>query len=62
VLIGLGMGILNGPLLALLSDMVPATRRGEAVGCVQLFGDVGGTLGPVVGTTADAAFGARDPY
>ncbi|MCL8207842.1 MAG: MFS transporter [Actinomycetia bacterium] len=61
VLIGLGMGILNGPLLALLGDVVP-TRRGEAVGCVQLFGDMGGTLGPVVGTTAVAAFGARDPY
>jgi MFS family permease len=50
-LVGLGMGALTSPLLALLGDLVPTGMQGSAVGCLQLFGDAGGALGPVVGST-----------
>ncbi len=49
-LVGVGMGALTTPLLALLGDIVPAEVRGSAVGGLQLFGDLGGTAGPVLGT------------
>jgi MFS family permease len=51
VLVGLGMGALTSPLLALIGDLVPSDMRGSAVGCLQLFGDAGGVLGPIVGTS-----------
>jgi MFS family permease len=35
----------------LIGEVVPAERRGTAVGVVQLCGDAGGLLGPLVGTT-----------
>jgi DHA1 family multidrug resistance protein-like MFS transporter len=61
-LTGLGMGALTTPLLALVGDLVPAEVRGSAVGCLQLFGDAGGALGPIVGTsllaTTSASFAA----
>lgn len=50
-LVGLGMGALTSPLLAMLGDLVPADMRGSAVGCLQLFGDAGGAVGPIVGTS-----------
>jgi len=50
-LVGLGMGALTSPLLALLGDLVPSDMQGSAVGCLQLFGDAGGTLGPIVGAS-----------
>ncbi len=56
-LVGLGMGALTSPLLALLGDLVPSEVRGSAVGCLQLFGDAGGTLGPIVGTSLLATTG-----
>lgn len=62
VLVGAGMGAAGVPLLALLGDLVEAARRGSAVGAFQLFGDLGGTLGPLVGTTVVLSFGARIPY
>jgi MFS family permease len=51
VLVGLGMGALTSPLLALIGDLVPSDMRGSAVGCLQLFGDAGGVLGPIVGAS-----------
>lgn len=50
-LVGLGMGAVTTPLLAMLGDLVAAEERGRAVGCLQLFGDLGGALGPVAGTS-----------
>jgi MFS family permease len=55
--VGLGMGALTSPLLAMLGDLVPPDMRGSAVGCLQLFGDAGGTLGPVVGASLLATGG-----
>ena len=48
-LVGCGMGAMNPCLVALLGLFVKPEVRGSAVGAVQLFGDIGGSLGPVVG-------------
>ena len=50
-LIGVGGGALGPSLLALLGQHVKGDERGVAVGMLQLCGDVGGMLGPLVGTT-----------
>ncbi len=49
-LIGVGGGALGPSLLALLGQHVKGEQRGVAVGMLQLCGDLGGTLGPLVGT------------
>jgi MFS family permease len=50
-LVGCGMGTMNPSLVALVGLFVKAELRGSAVGAVQLLGDIGGSLGPVVGAT-----------
>jgi MFS family permease len=50
VLIGLGTAGLGPSLLVLVGALVPPDRRGTGVGMLQLCGDVGGMLGPLVGT------------
>ncbi len=50
VLIGLGAAGLGPSLLVLMGALVPRERRGTAVGLLQLCGDAGGVLGPIVGT------------
>jgi MFS family permease len=60
-LIGVGGGALGPSLLALLGQHVKGEERGVAVGMLQLCGDVGGTLGPLVGT-ALLATDLRTPY
>lgn len=62
LLVGAGMGAAGVPLLALLGDLVAAARRGSAVGAFQLVGDLGGTLGPLVGASVVLTWGARLPY
>lgn len=49
-LVGLGMGTLTTPLLALVGDVAPPEVRGSVVGAMQLFGDAGATIGPLLGT------------
>jgi MFS family permease len=46
--IGAGQGGTSGPLMALLADLTPSEQMGRAVGTNNVFGDVGGGLGPVV--------------
>ena len=48
VLIGAGQGGSSGPLMALLADLTPEDRMGRAVGTNNVFGDIGGGLGPMV--------------
>ena len=60
-LMGLGSGALSPSLLALVGNIVPQDRRGVAVGVLQLCGDIGGTLGPLVGTVLLAG-SLRAPY
>ncbi|MDS0477551.1 MFS transporter [Natrinema sp. 1APR25-10V2] len=56
VLIGAGQGGVGGPLTALLADLTPEERMGRAMGTNNVFGDVGGALGPLVSLPfADAA-------
>ena len=59
--LGLGAGAMGPSLLALLNDLVPADRRGVSVGLMQLCGDVGAALGPLVGTALFAG-GVERPY
>ncbi|WP_246279804.1 MFS transporter [Natronomonas salina] len=48
LLIGAGQGGTSGPLMALLADLTPDDSMGRAVGTNNVFGDVGGGLGPMV--------------
>lgn len=48
VFIGAGQGGTSGPLMALLADFTPDTEMGRAVGTNNVFGDVGGGLGPIL--------------
>jgi MFS family permease len=48
ICIGAGQGGTSGPLMALLADLTPDEEMGRAVGTNNVFGDVGGGLGPVV--------------
>ena len=49
-LIGLGSAGLGPSLLVILGAVVPKGRQGTTVGLLQVSGDVGGMLGPLVGT------------
>lgn len=62
VLVG---GAFNGitlPMLALLGDVTRPDQYGRAVGIYQVFGDIGGSLGPVVGMEAATQFGLLPTY
>jgi MFS family permease len=61
LLMGAANAALGPSLLALMGDVVPPDRRGMSAGMLQLCGDVGGTLGPLVGTALFAG-GAETPY
>jgi MFS family permease len=60
-LVGLGTAGLSPSLLVLMGRIVPKERRGTGVGILQLCGDVGGVLGPLVGTALLAGSSAL-PY
>lgn len=60
-LIGLGTAGLGPSLLVLLGELLPLDRRGTGVGLMQLCGDFGGMLGPLVGTALFAG-SSRLPY
>jgi MFS family permease len=49
-LVGVGAAGLGPSLLVLMGSFVPPERRGTGAGLLQLCGDVGGMLGPLVGT------------
>jgi MFS family permease len=48
VAIGIGQGGVNGPLMALLADLTPDERMGRAMGTNNVFGDLGGGIGPML--------------
>ncbi len=48
--VAVGAAGLGPSLLVLMGEMVPEERRGTGAGLLQLSGDVGGMLGPLVGT------------
>lgn len=47
-LIGAGQGGTSGPLMALLADLTADEEMGRAVGTNNVFGDIGGGLGPII--------------
>jgi len=49
-LLGIGTGALGPSVLALVGEIVTPDRRGIAVGVLQVWGDIGGAAGPLVGT------------
>ncbi|MFT3699935.1 MAG: MFS transporter [Kofleriaceae bacterium] len=49
-LVGVSAAGLGPSTLVLVGEIVPANRRGTAAGLLQLCGDTGGMLGPLVGT------------
>ena len=55
--IGLGTGALTIPLLTLLSDTAPAHSQGRATGIYQIYGDIGGSLGPIAGLQLGSVVG-----
>ena len=62
VLIGCSFNGVSLPLLALLGDVTDPERYGHAVGTYQMFGDVGGSIGPVLGLVAGARIGLLPTY
>ena len=62
VLLGLGMGGTSIPLLTLLGDLTPPSQRGQVVGYYQFFGDVGGSLGPILGIELVTGLGFTPTY
>lgn len=50
------------PLLALLGDVTPPGAYGRAMGIYQIFGDIGGSLGPIVGLDLSLRFGTGVVY
>jgi len=48
IFIGAGQGGTSGPLIALLADLTPNERMGRASGTNNVFGDIGGGLGPLI--------------
>lgn len=49
-LLGLGAAGLGPSLLVVMGELVPPERRGTGAGLLQLCADVGGMMGPLVGT------------
>jgi MFS family permease len=49
ILIGLSYNGVTLPMMALLGDVTRKSEHGPAVGFYQLFGDIGGTIGPIAG-------------
>jgi DHA1 family multidrug resistance protein-like MFS transporter len=62
VFIGAGQGGTSGPMMALLADLTPDERMGRASGTNNVFGDVGGGLGPMVSLPLIDAVGFAPVY
>ncbi|OLZ41209.1 MFS transporter [Natrinema saccharevitans] len=56
-LVGAGQGGVGGPLTALLADLTPEDRMGRAMGTNNVFGDVGGAVGPLLSLPFAEAIG-----
>jgi MFS family permease len=60
-LLGASAGVLSSSLLSVVGDAAKREQLGAAVGVVQLCGDVGGVLGPIIGS-ALLVFGPAPTY
>lgn len=59
---GIGTGALTVPLLSLLGDLTLEHERGRALATYQVFGDVGGSVGPIVGLQIGTSLGFMPLY
>jgi MFS family permease len=62
VLVGLSYNGVTLPMMALLGDAVSPRQYGSAVGIHQVFADIGGTMGPVIGIEAGTHLGVAPLY
>lgn len=62
VLVGLSYNGVTLPMMALLGDAVSDHQYGPAVAVYQIFGDIGGTIGPIVGLEAGVSIGLLPLY
>lgn len=49
ILVGLSFNAVSLPMMALMGDNLSREQQGPATGALQLFGDIGGTIGPMAG-------------
>jgi MFS family permease len=61
-LIGVGVGVTNPPLLALLGDLSPTAGVGKLGGVYNVFGDLGASLGPIIALPLVSGIGFRTGY
>lgn len=59
-MIGIAVGSINVPLILIIGELVPAPSYGRAIGIYQVLGDLGGSLGPIVGLEAMRRFGGTE--
>lgn len=57
LLIGIGVGAINVPMILFIGELVPAASYGRAIGIYQVLGDLGGSFGPIIGLEAVQRFG-----
>ncbi len=62
LLLGTCSGIMSSPLLTLLGDVSRPELRGRTLGIYQIFGDMGGMLGPVFGVNMAEWLGFTPTY
>ncbi len=59
--IGLGLGGASIPLIVIMGELIQPEHYGRAVGIYQVAGDIGGSLGPIMGLEAIARLGPTAP-
>ena len=57
ILIGIGVGAINVPMILFIGELVPGASYGRAIGVYQVLGDLGGSFGPIIGLEAMQRFG-----
>jgi MFS family permease len=62
IIVGASFNGISVPMLALLGDVTRPEQYGRGVGLYQFFGDVGGSLGPILGLEAGLRFGMLPTY
>ena len=62
ILIGLTYNSLTIPTMAFIGDQVHGSEQSRSVGLLQFFGDLGGTLGPILGIWAASLLGVGNLY
>jgi len=62
LILGISSGITSSPLLTLLGDFSSPELRGRTMSIYNIFGDIGGILGPIFGVNMVESFGFKITY